>query len=241
MPKVVIAIPAYNEEAIIESTVSTIHTYAQEHLSDEVLIVISNNASVDRTAEIGNSLKNKYKGVDIIHNNFRSMSKGILRVWRDYEADYYLHIDADLSADPSYIKTLITGAHDGADIMIGSRRLKQAKENRSPLRRYLSHMLTLFNKTLFKSSISDYQCGFKAISKKVRDHIAPQLVCLEHGFFSTELIVVASSMGYDVREFPMIWEDTRETKTQLFASAVDALSNLIRIKYRLMTKRYAVL
>ena len=44
----------------------------------------------------------------------------------------------------------------------------------------------------------------------------------------TEMIVVAHKKGYKIKEIPVMWEDERESKEQLFKAAIDVFKNLAR-------------
>ena len=58
--------------------------------------------------------------------------------------------------------------------------------------------------SLFTREIADPQCGFKAISREVRDKV---LLEVENDgfFFDTELIMRVVRAGYKVKEVPVKW------------------------------------
>ena len=62
--------------------------------------------------------------------------------------------------------------------------------------------------------------------------------CVEVGFISTEMIVVASKKGYKIKEIPVRWSDHRVSKSPIFKGITDALKNIIKIKRDLVKGRY---
>ena len=150
-----------------------------------------------------------------MHHPFRSMSRSIQRAWLTHEADVYVHIDADLSADLTFLPKLLESIQAGANIATGSRMTDTSIRTRKIAREILSTGLIKIVQLLFSTSIKDFQCGFKAIDRKVRDEIIPKMKCTDHGLMSTEMILVAIHKKFNVQEIPIRWSDTRKTKTNL--------------------------
>jgi len=239
MRRILIAVPAYNEEKILQKNIKKLKGFLNDNLEYyESLIVINNNSSSDATGEIAEKLSREIPGVAAIHNPFRSMSKSIQKAWLSHQADIYFHIDADLSADLAYLPKLLEKIHNGANIATGSRMTAQSKRTRTLVREILSTGLIHVVQAIFSTSLNDFQCGFKAIDKKTRDEIVPKMKCTEHGFMSTEMILVALHKKLKVEEVPISWSDTRETKTNLAGSICDAFINLVKIKLRLIFGKY---
>ena len=239
MKKLLIAIPAYNEEKILENNILKLNLFLSQYLADyDCRIVINNNSSTDGTGRIAEKLSRELPGVICIHHPFRSMSRSIQRTWLCHEADVYAHIDADLSADLANLPRLLERINAGANIATGSRMTDQSIRTRKIGREILSVGLIKIVQALFSTSIQDFQCGFKAIDRRVRDEIIPKMKCTDHGLMSTEMILVAIQKGLNVQEIPIVWSDTRNTKTNLVWSIYDAVCNLYKIKLRLIFGKY---
>ena len=66
--KVNITIPVYNEEKILEQSISTLNNFLEKEFSEyDWEILIADNASIDKTLEIAKILKDKYVKVNYIH------------------------------------------------------------------------------------------------------------------------------------------------------------------------------
>jgi len=151
MKKLLVVIPAYNEEEILESNIQKLHSHLKSTVKNyDWRIIISDNLSSDKTLEISKELSNKYKEVSVQHMEDRMKSRAIRKVWLSEEADIYMYMDADLSTDINHVKDLLKGIEAGNDIVIGSRASKESKTSRNFNRHIISMglILLLKNQTL---------------------------------------------------------------------------------------------
>ncbi|MBS3088769.1 glycosyltransferase [Candidatus Pacearchaeota archaeon] len=239
MKKLIVVIPAYNEGETLKKNVEELYNFLKKNIKNyKWKIIISDNASIDKTLEIAKNLVKKYKKISVVHMNSRAKSLAIKKIWLNEEADIYSFMDADLSADLNYFPQLISGIEKGFDISIGSRTSKQSVTSRKFKRHITSLTLILMIKILFRMDIEDFQCGFKAINKKIRDNIIPKMKAVDHGFMDTEMLAVANSQGYKIKEIPIAWKDDRKSHNKIIAGILDALKNMIRIRIDLWRGAY---
>jgi len=239
MKKVLLMIPAYNEEDILEKNIIKLHNFFKKNIKNyKWEILISDNNSKDKTLKTAKKLSKKYKEIDFVHLEENPKSNSIKKAWLSKDADIYMYMDADLSTDIKHIPQLIENIEKGYDIVTGSRVSKESEASRSFLRKIISKTLKLIIKIFFSINLQDFQCGFKAINRKVRDNIISKMKALNHGFMDTEMIVVANNKGYKIKEFPVKWEDTRKSKVQVFKDIIDTSKNILRIKLDIMTGKY---
>ena len=207
--KIIIAIPAYNEEIILKGSVLKTVDFCQKNLDIEWQIVIADNQSTDKTGEIGKDLANQYQEVEYVYVEQKGKGTAIRIIWQKYLADIYCFMDADLATDLSALPELVKGFNQGYDMVIGSRAHSKSKVNRSLFRKIFSFGYRLVLKILLNLKIKDVPCGFKAINNKIREQILPQVKNNEW-FFDSELLILAEKNGYKIKEIPVIWEDLRE-------------------------------
>ena len=239
MKKLIVVIPSYNEEEILEKNTIEVYNFLKKNIKDyRWRIIISDNCSLDRTLDLAKRLSKRYKNISYVHMNKRSKSLAIKKIWLAEEADVYMYMDADLSTDLKHIPDLLLGIEKGNDLVTGSRTSEESKTSRNFNRHIISLALILMLKILFSTSLSDFQCGFKAINKKIRNNILPKMKATEHGFMDAEMLIVAHKKGYKVLEVPVIWQDERESRIKVFAGIFDALKNMLKIKYDLITGGY---
>jgi glycosyltransferase involved in cell wall biosynthesis len=240
MKKILVVVPVYNEEEILEKSVKILHHFLSDHFSQyEWKIIIAATISKDKTFEIGRSLEKKNKQVKFYDCGMAPKSLAIKIVWLSEDADIFCFMDTDLSTDLKYTINLIDAIErEGYDLAIGSRTSEESKTARHFNRRLISITLIFLLNLLFRKNISDYQCGFKAINRQVRDKILPQMKSLKHGFMDTELLLVSLDQGYKIKEIPVSWCDERKSKVRFFGAVIDALASMVRIKLDLSLGHY---
>ncbi|MBQ3469153.1 MAG: glycosyltransferase family 2 protein [Bacilli bacterium] len=167
MKKVLIIIPAYNEEANILKVYNSIMDYNKKNKTNYDVIVI-NDCSKDRTSEICHD--NSIPVVDLIHN------LGIGgAVQTGYKYAYYhdydiaVQFDGDGQHDIRYVKDIVNPIIDGkADMVIGSRFIgKKSKFKSTKARRIGIKIISSFMKLATHKKIYDVTSGFRAINKEI--------------------------------------------------------------------------
>ena len=152
MTKVLLIIPAYNEEENILKTYKTIESYNKKHNTIYDVIVI-NDGSRDKTSEICH--KNDIPIIDLVHN------LGIGgAVQTGYKYAYYngydvaVQYDGDGQHDVRYVKKVIDPIiKNKVDMVIGSR--------------FVEDIISSFMKFATGKKIYDTTSGFRACSKEL--------------------------------------------------------------------------
>jgi hypothetical protein len=111
-------------------------------------------------------------------------------------------MDVDLSTELEGVLSLLERVRQGYDIAVGSRHLPGAVLTRSLKRDVLSRGYNSLLQMAFGTSLSDAQCGFKAVSHRVVTDLLP-LVQNNGWFFDTELLLLAEREGYRIAEVPV--------------------------------------
>lgn len=232
MISVDIAIPVYNEEKQLRKSIAKLRTFvADKQLANyKINIIIVNNASVDSTVPIGKSLAKQYRNVQFLSLRKRGRGRALIACWRQSKADVLAYMDADLSADLSFLKHLIDAvAKKGADIAIGSRLAKGAKvSGRTFVRELMSRGYNLLIRILFRVSFRDAQCGFKAVSRQAFQRFA-SLIKNRNWFFDSEMLIIASKAGFLIEEIPIFWRDDPGSTVKVAKTAKEDLLGLLRL------------
>ena len=234
--KITLALPAYNEEKILKDNVLKLLEFCSKNLTDDWQIVVADNGSTDQTAEIAQNLAQNFSAVKFIVAGQRGKGAAIRAAWEQNEADIYCFMDADLATDISALPALIAGVKAGQDLVIGSRFLAGSKVSRSLARKLISRIYRLILKILLNLKINDAPCGFKAISRKIKEKVLPQ-VQNNGWFFDSELVILAEKRGYKIKEIPVVWKDPREgldkSRVDVFSLGREYLRQVIGLRRRL--------
>lgn len=162
MVKVLLIVPAYNEEASIEKTIQSI-------LATKYDYIVINDGSTDSTPQILD--KNHYNHIDCISN--LGIGGAVQTGYKyAYEMGYDIAIqfDADGQHDIKYLDELIKPIKDGkADLVIGSCFIdKSNKSLRSSKIRSLGiRFLSNYIKLLSGKRIYDPTSGFRAVNRRI--------------------------------------------------------------------------
>ena len=166
--KVLIIIPAYNEEDNILKTYNTILNYNKKNKTNYEIIVI-NDGSKDRTEEI--LLKNKINHIKLIENLGigGAVQTGYKYAYNN-NYDIAIQYDGDGQHDICYIKDLIAPINNKeANMVIGSRFIDSNLDGfkSSKARRIGIRLISRFIKLLTLKKVYDPTSGFRACDKKL--------------------------------------------------------------------------
>lgn len=231
-----IIIPAFNEEKRIAKTLLEIDRYLKKQSYDYEIIVV-NDGSKDETVKVIRELK--IANLKIIDNKEnRGKGYAVRQGLSEAKGAYRLFTDADNSTSIKEIEKFFPYSNE-YDIMIGSRSLKGSIISASqPFYRAIGGKWygLLAHAIVGLWGIKDTQCGFKFFSAKAIDTILPK--CIINGWsFDSEILVIAKSSGYTIKEIPIIWSNQIQTKVTSTGIA-KAILDLLRIRWNLIIGRY---
>ena len=191
--KLVIGIPAYNEEANIAGIILKL-----QEISDA--IIVCNDGSSDLTGKISEKL-----GVNVVNHKknlgYGAAIKSIFEKAREINADILVTFDADGQHRIQDIEAVLKPIlNNEADIVIGSRFLNGKTENIPEYRKVGIKVITSLTNSSLNTKLSDSQSGFRAYNKKVLEKIEPS----EYGMgVSTEILIKSSKENFKIIEVPI--------------------------------------
>ncbi|MBE0481533.1 MAG: glycosyltransferase family 2 protein [Dehalococcoidia bacterium] len=214
-PKIVAAIPCYNEERCIGSVVIKTKKYVNS-------VVVIDDGSSDSTVEVASGAGALVRG-HIQNRGYGVAIRSALAAGRELDADILVILDGDGQHDPAQIPGLLKPILDGeADMVVGSRFLDG--RTKSPLyRRFGQRVLNTATAVGSGQSLSDSQSGFRAYSAKALEALSLS----ESGMaVSSELQFAAGRSGLRVTEVPISVSYEGELKRSPIAHGVSVLTRV---------------
>lgn len=228
-----ILLPVYNEEHVLEKSVTTLRKFLQDNVNDfNWIITIGDNASIDKTLEKARELENRFKDVRVFNLDKKGRGRMVKYAWNKSEADILTYMDIDLSTDLNAFPPMVRAIMDGYDVAIGSRQYKGADVDRGFKREAISRGYIWILKLLLGFPFTDAQCGFKAVSKKLVNDLFSKIED-DEWFFDTELLFLAHENGYKVKELPVRWIEDTDSRVRIMRTAWLDIKGVFRMrKYR---------
>ena len=231
-----IVFPAYNEADKLERAVTETINYVK-NVSKSFEIIIAEDGSTDGTDKLAEELSRKIENVRHLHSDVRlGRGRALNRAFSMARGKILIYMDVDLSTDLEFLKPLIDSIRkEGFDLATGSRMLPQSVAERSLHRKLLSKIYNFLVRALLKSPIRDHQCGFKAFRRESFLTLMPK-VKANHWFWDTEVLVLASRMGFKIKEIPVVWRRRSGTKVSLRRDVLDMGIQVLKLWFRLTFK-----
>lgn len=161
MLKVLVIIPAYNEEGAIVNTINKLIKTCKN-----IDYVIINDCSKDSTYDI--CIKNKYNVINLPVNLGigGAVQTGYKYAYKN-GYDVAIQMDADGQHDPKYIKDLVKEIENGNDLAIGSRFIEKKGFQSTFIRRIGINMYSFIIRIFTGVLITDTTSGFRAVGKNI--------------------------------------------------------------------------
>lgn len=172
--KLLIAIPALNEEESIQSII-TRSLDARKHIMatspvTQVDITVVSDGSTDRTVELASNYTDQIHLIVFERN--RGYGAAIKEAWEQSDAELLGFLDADGTCDPTFFSTLCNEVvKQGADVALGCR---MTKESHMPwVRRVGNHLFASMLSVLSSSGVRDTASGMRVLRRQSLGHLLP--------------------------------------------------------------------
>jgi putative flippase GtrA len=239
-PVLDVVVPVHNEEADLEPCLRRLHAHLSAQLPYPFRITVAENASTDRTAEVARRVAAELPGIDVLELPEPGRGRALRTAWLRSDAPVLVYMDVDLSTDLAALLPLVAPLISGhSDLAIGTRLSRSSRVVRGPKREFISRTYNLLLRGTLATSLSDAQCGFKAIRADVAAKLLP-LVEDAGWFFDTELLVLAERAGLRIHEVPVDWIDDPDSRVDIVRTARADLAGIVRMLRAFATGRLPV-
>jgi len=227
-----VAIPCYDEEAIVREHVGRI-LVSLRSLGVSFELLLCDDASTDGTAQILDSIDEPEVRV-VHHRRGPSRRENLALTLREACGAIVAFMDMDLSSGLDRMPELLGAVADGrCDVAIGSRNLPSSRTERSALRRIYSWAYNSALRAIFGSTVRDHQCGFKAMRREtflaLTEVMGYDSSFRRGWFWDAELLIRAQILGLEVLELPVVWIAGRKSSFR-FTKELRLLPRMLRLR-----------
>jgi len=228
-----LVIPVLNEAHVLEKSVTAVRAFLSENVPHDWRVVIVDNGSTDGTDRVAASLAERFPDVKFLHLHQRGRGRALRHAWTTSRADVVCYTDVDLSTELAALPKLVDGIlYEGYDVATGSRLLPASQTKRSLKREFISRVYNVMVKAVLRTTFSDAQCGFKAVSRRAVEAIVPHIRD-ESWFFDTELLTLAEKWGFRIKDVPVLWVEDDDSRVKIVRTAWDDIKGVCRVRWYL--------
>ena len=234
-----VIIPAYNEEALIVSTLNCLHDYLLARPERSEIIVVD-DGSQDQTVEFVRQLQ-KYNDHIRLLINEQNMGKGfsIRRGVLESRGQFVIFTDADLPYELGAIEGFLQALRDGCDLAVGSRVLPGSDVKGVPLLRYVAgQVFSWMVQAVLFQGLPDTQCGFKSFKADAAKEIFRRLTIGGFGF-DVEMLFIARKRKYAIQPVPVhMIEHRQRSRVRLVTDSFKMFANLFMVRWNDLQGKY---
>ncbi len=245
---IILALPAYNEEAALPPLLDAIAAVCGSDLPDLRVIVVD-DGSGDRTADVVRAFAAQHPWLRLVqHERNKGLSQAIQTGFKaaleeTRPGDVIVTSDADNTQPPGTIPAMLRRLNEGCDVVIASRFRPSAKVyGVPPLRRLYSRVMGLLFQVFFPiRGVRDYSCGFRAYReetlRRAHEHYGEAFIT-EQGFACmVEILFQLNALGgVTFGEVPFILHyDYKPTETKMKVGKT--ISDTLGVAWRHRIKR----
>lgn len=219
LKKISVIVPCYNEEKGIGKVIDGIPKKRLKELGYEVVIIVIDNNSKDKTSEVA-----RKKGAKVIFEEKQGKGNAIRTAFNKISKDtkYVIMLDGDDTYKGMEIPRLIEPLESGfSDVIIGSRLEGRMNSNAMSFsHRVANWFFTFITRHFYGANVSDTCTGFFAwkveVVRELKKHIESPGFAIE-----AEMITKISRLGYSIFSVPITY-DPRHGESKL-APILDGL------------------
>ena len=220
-PKLSVIVPTLNEAESLPLLCNRISRFAEES-GLQVELVIVDDSSPDGTSGVALNLADTFKDSItirvLVRPRNRGVSSALFEGMRASRGDFIVMMDADNSHDAYHLSEMLAIAEEGADVVVGSRYIKEGEILAWPLRRRIISLgATWIARLLFDVPVKDPMSGFALYRRRVIERLPD--ISTPH-CYKLLLEVLVRVRPAQVREVPISFRDRENGQSKLSSSQI---------------------
>jgi len=246
MEKVVIIIPTYNEERVIQESL-----IALEQVFDtidaaryDMQILVFDSHSLDNTVPVIKALQSTYTNIHVQSEPKKSgLGSAYIQAMHyaldKMNADIVFEFDADGSHQPKYLPWMLKCFDKGADVVVGSRYVKGGfiPDNWSFDRKFLSVMGNLVARIVLSFQYKDWTSGFRGTRANFLKKVDLDKLLSKQYAYKLDLFWQLHRLSANIIEFPIEFIDREKGYSKLPKNnVIDSLKVVFTLRLRALFK-----
>jgi glycosyltransferase involved in cell wall biosynthesis len=235
VPDVSIVIPVYNEEGILREAVTELLdglAIVRSALSAPELefeIIIAENGSKDRTAEMAEHLANEMPEVRWFSLGEPNYGKALRRGILEARGRFVICEEIDLCDLDFHRRALEHLRHGDCDMVVGSKAMRGASDERPLVRRAATRVINGMLRVALDFRGTDTH-GLKAFARERLLPIVESCV-IDRDLFTSELVIRTGRAGLHVIEIPIKLHEKRPPSINLVKRVPNVMRGLAKLTY----------
>ena len=234
-PDVSIVIPVYNEEGILREAVTELlagldtvrAAIAAPELRFE--IILAENGSRDRTAELAAHLSDERPEIRSFSLGEPNYGKALRRGILEARGTIVICEEIDLCDLDFHRRALEHLRHHDCDMVVGSKAMKGASDQRPLLRRAATRVINGMLRVALDFRGTDTH-GLKAFTRSALISVVEACV-IDRDLFASELVIRASRADLRVLEIPVRLHEKRPPAINLIKRVPNVLRGMAKLTY----------
>ena len=226
-----VVIPAYNPN------LKTLEGYVRD--LDKVLCPDIILIEIDDPSELMLSQMEGISAKVEVSDRKRGKGAAITRGFNKLKSDILVFVDADGSIPAKSVEKVCDSIIKlDVDLAVGSRRHPDSniKFHQGNVRKLLGDGFSFLSRVLLEVKLYDYQCGVKAIDRKVWEEVQRDIE--RKGFsWDIELISIVSMRGYNIEEVPIEWDDQPGSTVKIIPTMLELFNALFTVRRKIKKLR----
>jgi dolichyl-phosphate beta-glucosyltransferase len=228
-----VVVPAYNEEALIQSTLDGLRSYLLTR-PEAFEIVVVDDGSQDRTVALVEEWQKSNRAALKLVVNPSNRGKGfsVRRGVQESCGRFIIFMDADLPYELGAIDEFLKALREGHDLAVGSRVLPSSSVRGVSRIRYLAgQVFSWLEQTVLATGLADTQCGFKAFNAAAAREIFRRVTIDGFGF-DVEMVYIARKLKYSIQPVAVQMIDRhRASRVRLVEDSLKMFINLFTVRW----------
>lgn len=219
--RVAVLVPCHDEERTVAQVVEAFRSALPE-----ALVVVGDNASTDRTAELARAA-----GAEVITEQRKGKGMMVRRLMADVDADCYVLVDGDATYDPWAAPAMVDKVLNERLDMVNGSRIASDDEQAAYRRghRLGNAVLTWIFQRLFGLPLADTLTGYRAFSRRFVKSFPSNATGFE---IEAELNAHAALLGVPVGEVDTVYVARPSGSSSKLSTYRDGL-RILRLNLRL--------